>query len=661
MRQPPFFSYIFQRLVVFNLLFLSLQFLFMFGEGVRFISAFPMPAVVLLELGYNLLIHIALYLLLSVIQSLIVSSIMRRSWHYFSLDNWIIIVCILSITALLTANIYYFPLSQFSQLFSPPLPRMTALIPLVISIILLTGLIVNSLFSKNRWIMLLPLAILILPNLIFFIPDSSTQSSRTAQAGQPDIIIIGFDSLSMNTINKRNMPNLSRLLESSTVFKNAVIPLARTYPAWVSILTGLYPKQHGARFNLVPKDMVKNSASIAWSLKARGYQTVYATDERRFNNMDKEFGFETIIGPKLGMNDILLGLFNDFPLSNLLINLPVAQWLFPYNYINRGSYFSYYPQTFNRHLKRQLNTVAPDKPLFLSLHFVLPHWPYTWASSSPPGIYEEYSIEELQQMYASAVHRVDKQAADIIDFLEKKGYMNNSLLVLLSDHGEALYIQGSRPLTMENYQGSKQSSFKDYLERKTATALEKSAGHGSDLMSPEQYHSLLAFKLYSKDGLMNDPGEIMTRVSLIDVAPTIADFLNFKMMYSPDGISLLKTVKNNQSKLPQRPFYLESGMLPNQILSKTIAKRLGVRFYRADKSTGELVLKKKRLHELMDEKLYGVISGDWILAFYPDDGKDIQVLLQLSKGYWTDEQSSHFYQRSKAQQLVNQMAGVLPD
>ena len=41
----------------------------------------------------------------------------------------------------------------------------------------------------------------------------------------------------------------------------------------------------------------------------------------------KNLALNKIIGPKLGVNDVLLGTFNDFPLSNLLINFPISSWL----------------------------------------------------------------------------------------------------------------------------------------------------------------------------------------------------------------------------------------------------------------------------------------------------------------------------------------------
>ena len=83
---------------------------------------------------------------------------------------------------------------------------------------------------------------------------------------KPNIILLGIDSLSPESINKENMPFLNKLLNESTQFTNSISPLARTYPAWSSILTGLYAEHHHAEENLISKNLINSKASIIWKL-----------------------------------------------------------------------------------------------------------------------------------------------------------------------------------------------------------------------------------------------------------------------------------------------------------------------------------------------------------------------------------------------------------
>ncbi|BCA96857.1 hypothetical protein TUM19329_32180 [Legionella antarctica] len=454
------------------------------------------------------------------------------------------------------------------------------------------------------------------------------------------------------------MPFLNTLLNNSTQFTNAISPLARTYPAWTSMLTGLYAEHHHAGENLVPKRFIKSRASIIWTLNKLGYDTIYATDDRRFNSIDKDLGFKKIIGPRLGVNDFLLGTFNDFPLSNLLINSRVGAQLFPYNYLNRASFFSYYPETFSGKLQNELSQQQQqqhNKPIFLAVHFALPHWPYAWASTSPEELNNEFSIERRDRLYQNALQRVDKQLCSLFEFLKQQQFLANSLVILLSDHGETLYYPDSRLTNAQNYQGSPPSRFAQYLKKKTATVLNKSAGHGSDILSPGQYHSVLAFNIYDNGKIITSNHKINPRVALIDLAPTILDFLHLKNQQNMDGISLLPAIFNSQHSLPERTFFIESGIYPNQKPSKEKTMEIGKEFYEVNPHSGELEIKTDKLKYFDQQKLYGIIEGNWVLALYPDDKTYIAVIQNLSTGEWTDDLHDAFAKKSPANILYQQL------
>ena len=362
--------------------------------------------------------------------------------------------------------------------------------------------------------------------------------------------------------------------------------------------------------------------------------------------MNEAFGFQKIIGPRLGVNDFLIGTFNDFPLSNLLINTRLASGIFPYNYINRASHFVYYPQTFDNALTKTLRWRNQTKPLFLAVHFTLPHWPYAFASSTPAQVKDEYDVTEREQLFSTAIHQADSQVAHLLNTLKQYGYLNNSIVFLLSDHGETLYKKGSRQTRLERYQGPSLNKLADYFKRKTSTTLDKSAGHGSDLLSKEQYHCVLAGKIYQNNKPRHLIQTIKTRVALIDINPTIGAYLNLSKAHPTDGISLFNTMLNALS-LPKRTFLMESGMLPNQFLSREQARLLGEKYFLVDKKTGQLQLKTSQLATLNAMKLFAIIRGDWVLAFYPDDGGYIPVTQRLSDGAWTDEFDSAFAKKAR--------------
>ncbi|KTD49159.1 sulfatase-like hydrolase/transferase [Legionella quateirensis] len=641
----------FGHFALYNLCFLGLQLVLIYSQSESLVSSIKLPLQIYLEFAGTLCTHIVLYLILSLIQTWLLMGILNRSWHHFSAEQWQLCIWSLFACLILSANAYYFPLSMFSKLFSPPIPELYILILYRLSLLSLGLLLLNRLLYRSSAALL----VLMIPIILYMSFFSSKSIPIPDINSQPNIIILGIDSLSPESVKKKNMPFLYQLLNNSTQFTNAISPLARTYPAWCSILTGLYSEHHHADENLVAKSTVNNQASIIWELNKLGYNTVYATDDRRFNGLDQDFGFKKLIGPKLGVNDIILGSFNDLPLGNLLINFQISSWLFPYNYSNRASFFSYYPNTFSAKLERELADQPRNKPIFLAVHFALPHWPYAWAKSLPDEVNNEFSLSKRDSLYQSALKRVDKQFHSFYNYLEQNHYFTNSLVIILSDHGEALYYPNSRLTNYQNYQSSLSSRLAEYFKNKTATDLDKSAGHGSDILSPKQYHSVLAFKIFNHGTLITGTDKIKTRVALIDLAPTILSFLHLGSKHNMDGISLLNSVLNSKSPLPQRTFFIESGMYPNQDFSKEKAIEIGHKIYNVNPKTGELELKPNELIKINHDKLYGVIRGNWILALYPDDNSYIPVIQNLKTGQWIDNLDSDFAKSTPAAQLAKDL------
>ncbi len=616
------------RFFLFNLVVLSCQIGYILSQSSSFVRAIPLPGFIYGEFLFTLFIHVCLYLVLSFIQTVLLWGVIQRysimsltntpsTISYKTIERWQIIIWGLCIYALHMLNAYFFPLSIFSRLFLPELPHYFIVISLSLSLLVLATLVLNTLYLaiKKKPKTMVTFALLILSCANYF---SMTPILISHLDLRPNVILIGVDSLPPNAISAQNTPTMHKFVKQSVLFNETISPLARTYPAWTSILTGQYPYHHGARYNLMPPHQVKSATSIAWRLQREGYQTIFATDDRRFNNLGHEFGFQQIIGPKIGVNDILLGTFNDFPLSNLLINLSFAKYLFPYNHMNRASHFSYYPSTFDRALARALNSQNSKAPLFMAVHFTLPHWPYAFATSSPAQVKDEYNITEREVLFSAAVHHVDKQVNQFLITLKKQGYLENSLVVLLSDHGETLYARGSRQTLAQTYQGRGHSQFGDYLKKNTSTTLSRSAGHGSDLLSTDQYHCVLAFKIY-KQGQRLTPSRIITqRVALIDIAPTILDFSNINLSNQFDGTSLLSSFFNTEVQIPERAFIMESGMLPNQLLSRDKARILGQQFFTVDKKSGQLEIKKEEVATLDAMKLYAIVYKNWLLALYPE-------------------------------------------
>jgi arylsulfatase A-like enzyme len=93
--------------------------------------------------------------------------------------------------------------------------------------------------------------------------------------GKPNILLITSDQQHWNTIGAFNdeilTPNLDRLVNEGTTFSRAYCPNPTCTPSRASIITGMYPSQHGA-WALGTK-LLEDVPTVSEALKEGGYQT----------------------------------------------------------------------------------------------------------------------------------------------------------------------------------------------------------------------------------------------------------------------------------------------------------------------------------------------------------------------------------------------------
>lgn len=447
------------------------------------------------------------------------------------------------------------------------------------------------------------------------LPLATAESSKNGLvATSPHVVIIGIDSLRADLTEARSgatvTPHIDAYLSAAHRFSDATTPLARTYGSWVSILTGRHPVSTNARYNLMPRALVHDGVTLPDALQSRGYRTIYATDEVRFANIDRSFGFDQLVTPPIGAGDFLLGYAGDMPLVNLLATTEIGGWLFPANHANRAAHATYEPADF---IDRLDDEIAIDRPTFLTVHLTLSHWPYNWAGHAQPT-----TPQQFRPAYRRAIEEVDRQFQQVLDVLKEKGVLENAIVVVLSDHGEALGAES------------------DSMLRKTGTGREiwdSLWGHGTSVMSPHQYSVLLAMRAYGRAALPGPPGVHDWPVSLEDLRPTLEEFATGQAPDGVDGISLLPYLaKPGQAAgLATRVRFTETDFntpatLAGRYEASGIIDEAAV-FYELDPDRGWMQLRSDKLPILLARKQRAALSSQSLLAAIPDpDGRYLRYL-----------------------------------
>jgi arylsulfatase A-like enzyme len=324
-----------------------------------------------------------------------------------------------------------------------------------------------------------------------------------------NVVIIGVDTLRRDHLGcygyeRETSPNIDRLADESVLFEDAVSQCPWTLPSFATVLTSLYPSQHGAGFLKPGSGAFGNRMSTAF--------------------------------PPLAMMLLKQGYS-----TGAIVNAPA---LAPELGVDRGfEFYSTAPRWDERvadaTTKDALNWIDEhlEGPFFLFVHYFDPH--LTYAPPAPydtifdPGYQgeigkafdrESYSKmsehlsrendprvqadwNHIRALYDGEIAFTDEAVGELLNGLEKRDLRDNTLIVFLSDHGEEFNDHGGFE-------------------------------HGHTL-----YDELIKVPLmFSLPGQLPENVRVSQQVRLLDVVPTILSVLGIRPWTHLEGADLMPLI-----------------------------------------------------------------------------------------------------------------------
>ena len=230
------------------------------------------------------------------------------------------------------------------------------------------------------------------PNVILFTLDTS-RADHIACYGYPDV----------------KTPNLDALAGRGVLFEQAATSSPLTLPAHCSIMTGMYPTYHGVRVN-GNTALSQEQTTIAEVLSSQGYRC-------------GAFIGAFVLDGRWGLNQGFQYYDDGFDLKK-------------YKHLDLGAV----QRPGNEVIDAALTWLDGEKagPFFAWIHLYDPHTPY-----EPPEPYgSEYSQRGLIGRYDGEIAFMDDQIGRCVAWLETNGLNNNTIIVLIGDHGEGLGSHG---------------------------------------------------------------------------------------------------------------------------------------------------------------------------------------------------------------------------
>lgn len=522
-----------------------------------------------------------------------ISRTFHRKWEHLG-GGLFLGINALFIFMVYLANGVRYPNSRLAGLFSPK-HGSKALEVAVYA--LLAAYLAGFLWSSSRtagkkwkwaisvfWILVLVSPLQPVYHLQSLVSPLLTKSRNTG----PNVILIGLDSLTPSHTGYfgypvPTTPHLDAFLADAVAFKNFYSPIARTFPALYSILTGQYPVTNGVRLNLMKRHHIKpGTLTLPQILRSQGgYLTAYFTDEVRFSNILPDDGFDHLGQPRMGIRDFVFGSIHDFSLTNVFFNSPLGYFFFDFLKFNRAVAPLYQSQYFTNDVIAFLGRLKDREKFFLMVHFCAAHWPY--ASAAPYPFLFRGGPDSQTNMYDGAIRMADDQFGRLVQALKTRGLYENSLIVVLSDHGES------------------------------------NEGHGTTLRASDQNHAILAVKPVGPTVNKN----IDALVRSIDIAPTILDLLPGNWAHAPfDGFSLKPLITGSEGIpgpedtriLMETEFSLDAPGGIGLALQEMIDQ--GINFYEFD-SKGIITVKDEFFDRLVKNRQRAIQTKRWKLIWEP--------------------------------------------
>jgi arylsulfatase A-like enzyme len=362
--------------------------------------------------------------------------------------------------------------------------------------------------------------------------EGEPDPAAKAPPARPSIVLVSLDTLRADHMGlygyaRDTTPALDRLGRESQVFERALSPAAWTLIAHMTMLTGLYPNQHG----VVAGEwaLSQRTPLLAERLRAAGYQTI-------------GLYFEGWIHARHGFD-------RGFDVFRAHRDLRAAE----------------------THLAEELAKVDPARPVFLFLHLFDIHCgpltkapgpvydcppPYDrmFLPDAPeriprieegriwkvPGLLDARALEGLVALYDGGIRYVDDRLGQWIEGWKSTGFLANALLVVTADHGEAL---GQRDGRIDDHGGGYQEGLHVPLI----------------VRWPDGRHA---------------GGRVRSPVHLVDVMPTVLELAGLARDPALPGVSLAAPPAERELYAYSPPSYEILWQWPQKYIHLESAQRL---------------------------------------------------------------------------------------
>ncbi len=344
---------------------------------------------------------------------------------------------------------------------------------------------------------------------------------------RPGVVCVLIDQLRKDSAD-RYLERVNALARDGVVVEGMRAVAPWTYPSVISLLSGLYPQQHGADGHATEGRLEHFDPDVPLlqkRLRAAGFATAaFVANPFLLEWNDFHRGFETFDGGFIRSQ------------GNRQFKRPA--------FAKPGTM---YANSVNRAIRDHFSSRPYTRPEFTYVHYIDVHGPWKAAPFAPH--------------YENAIRFVDGQVAELYEFFRQR-YDGDLLFFVTSDHGRGLDDD------LEVGHGA------DWRKQKASV-------HDFNLRIP---FAVLPGKRVPRGRRVVGPS------TNVDFVPTLLEWLDLPSERPRPGRSLLAAIRGDEPLPPDRPIYSRHSAFGDHNDAVVIGDRKYVRFF--DIETGGVAMRR---------------------------------------------------------------------
>jgi len=267
-------------------------------------------------------------------------------------------------------------------------------------------------------------------------------AARPPASTGPNVLLVVMDTvrksnLSLYGHHRKTTPNIDRFAQDAVVFDNAFAIGAWTVPNHASMFTGLYASEHGATWE--SRKLSPAALTLAELLRESGYDTAGFVNNVNIA-VKRGFGqgfahYEDLFRERTRAKYARSDEVPDGDSGAFATGRAVLRWLDdressarPFflflNYIEAHSPYEP-PERFAKEYLERREGLSPHISQYEYVEFL-------------SGAFEltEADFRASEALYDAEIRYLDEQLGALLEALEARGALSNTLVILTSDHGE---------------------------------------------------------------------------------------------------------------------------------------------------------------------------------------------------------------------------------